>query len=334
MHNYTMTGFLLDLLANEAYVSGEDLATKMGMTRSAVWKQVKGLRKLGYKIEAHPSKGYLLVEKPDRIYPWEVMGKLETEFIGRKMEYYDELPSTNQRAKELILTSPPEGTLILAEKQTSGKGRLGRAWFSPAGIGLCFSLILKPQLPPNELPKLTLVAAVALSKAIYQEAHRRPLVKWPNDLYLEGRKVSGILTELSGEMGRLEYLILGVGININQESVDFPEEIREKAGSLRSILGQKKPFSRLDLLGKYLKQLEEEYTNAIRSGFERTLTYCRRHSATLGNRVEVTDGRRVYQGKAIRIEDHGGLVVEDEEGKQAQVISGDVNLIDFPPPEH
>src|SRR5690554_4501057 len=172
MHNYTMTGFLLDLLANEAYVSGEDLAAKMGMTRSAVWKQVKGLRELGYMIDAHPSKGYLLVEKPDRVYPWEVTGKLETEFMGRKIQYYAELPSTNQRAKELLLTSPPEGTLVLAENQTAGKGRLGRTWFSSAGAALCFSLILKPQLPPDELPKLTLVAAVALSKTIYQELHK------------------------------------------------------------------------------------------------------------------------------------------------------------------
>ena len=189
---------IIDLLAQTEYISGEDLADQLGVTRAAVWKQIEVLRELGYEIKAFPRKGYLLCSKPDRLYPWEVGKGLNTQLVGKNMEYYDELPSTNLQAKEM-LGSLSEGTVILAESQTQGRGRLGRNWFSPPGIGIWMSLVLSPKLPPVELPKLTLVAAVALSQAIFEVLGVRPLVKWPNDLYLNGRKISGILTELVGE---------------------------------------------------------------------------------------------------------------------------------------
>lgn len=321
-------GEILDLLAKGEYVSGEDLAAKLGITRAAVWKQLKTLRELGYEITASSRKGYLLLARPDRLYPWEVEKELNTKIMGQRIEYYEQIPSTNRRAKELLTESPVEGTLIIAEEQTAGRGRLGRNWFSPPGAALYSTVILQPKLPPNDLPKLTLVAAVALSKTIERELEQRPLVKWPNDLYLKGRKISGILTELSGELGRLEYLLLGVGVNVNQSPEDFPVEIREKAGSLRSILGRKEKISRLGLLRSYLQILEEEYLNALQKGFAESLAYCRRYSATLGRRVEVTDGERTYKGRALMIEEDGSLILEAESGEKIKVISGDVNLVD------
>lgn len=320
-------GRILEYLSQGDYVSGEDLAGELGITRAAVWKQIKGLREMGYEIEAHPRKGYLLANRPDRLYPWEVAKGLSTRFIGKRIEYYDSLSSTNGRAKEILTEAPAEGSIIIAEEQTGGKGRLGRSWFSPPGTGIWLSVILKPQLPPVELPKLTLVAAVALSKAIQEELNRRPPVKWPNDLYLEGRKISGILTELSGEMGRVEYLILGVGINVNQEICDFPAELREKAASLRIITG--KGVDRLSLLQAYLRFFESEYLNALKNGFSEVLQYCRDYSATLGRQVEVTDGKKVYRGTAVEIEDTGGLVLENERGERIRVLSGDVNLLPY-----
>ncbi len=314
---------IIDLLAQTEYISGEDLADQLGVTRAAVWKQIEVLRELGYEIKAFPRKGYLLCSKPDRLYPWEVGKGLNTQLVGKNMEYYDELPSTNLQAKEM-LGSLSEGTVILAESQTQGRGRLGRNWFSPPGIGIWMSLVLSPKLPPVELPKLTLVAAVALSRAIFEVLGVRPLVKWPNDLYLNGRKISGILTELVGEMGRLEYLILGVGINANQKLEDFPEELRDKAGSLAMICG--KQIDRKVLLRRYLELMEEEYFRALQEGFAQALKYCRKYTFTLGRKVVVNGGVKTLSGTAVGIAEDGSLILE-QNGKEFKVITGDVNLI-------
>jgi BirA family biotin operon repressor/biotin-[acetyl-CoA-carboxylase] ligase len=313
-------GMLVDLMAAETFVSGEELATTLGITRSAVWKQVGVLRKLGYQITAHPRRGYHLVGRPDKLYPWEVGKDLQTQLLGKTIEYYDELPSTNQRAKELLRTAP-EGTLVLTETQTAGRGRLGRSWHSPPNTGIWLSLILQPRLAPVELPKLNLLAAVALSRTVSAVLNLRPLVKWPNDLYCQNRKISGILTEASGELGRLEYVILGVGINVNQKGADFPVDLQAKAGSLRMVSGQR--VDRKILLHKYLQVLEEEYFYGLEHGFDRCLSYCRKYTATLGRPVEVDTGRNVYRGYAVAIDDDGALII-DQQGKQSRVIAGDV----------
>ncbi len=315
-------GRLVGLLAGHQFLSGQELAAKLGVTRAAVWKQVETLRSMGYEIEAYPRQGYRLLSRPDKLYPWEVAQGLETRFFGRTIEYYDELPSTNQRAKELM-ASCPEGTVVLAESQIAGRGRLGRKWFSPPGTGIWMSLILKPQLPPTQLSKLTLVAAVALSQAIYDQLNVRPLVKWPNDLYWNGRKLSGILTELAGEMGRLESVILGVGLNVNQKPADFPAEIREQAASLWMI--KERPVDRKALLRHYLEVLEAEYFQALNNGFDGVLEYCRQYSYTLGRHVTVTNGAQTFSGTAVAIDGDGGLII-DQDGQHRKVIAGDVNL--------
>ncbi len=314
---------IIDLLDQTEYISGEDLAEQLGVTRAAVWKQIEVLRELGYEIKAFPRKGYLLCSKPDKLYPWEIGKGLKTQLIGKNMEYYDELPSTNLQAKKM-LGSLAEGTVIMAESQTKGRGRLGRNWFSPPGVGIWMSLLLAPKLPPAELSKLTLVAAVALSRTIFEVLGVRPLVKWPNDLYLEGRKISGILTELVGEMGRLEYLILGVGINANQKPEDFPEELRDKAGSLAMVCGGQ--IDRKVLLRRYLEVMEEEYFQALKEGFDHVLDYCRKYTFTLGRKVVVNGGVKTLSGTAVEIAEDGSLILE-KDGEKFRVITGDVNLI-------
>ncbi|NLY91587.1 MAG: biotin--[acetyl-CoA-carboxylase] ligase [Firmicutes bacterium] len=313
-------GTLVDLLAAAPYVSGEDLAEQLGVTRTAVWKQVGILRKLGYQITAHPRRGYHLVGRPDKLYPWEVRKDLATQRIGKTIEYYDELPSTNRRAKEIVGTVP-EGTVVLAETQLNGRGRLGRSWFSPPGTGIWLSLILHPSFSPVELPKLNLLAAAALSRAVHTTLGFRPLVKWPNDLYYQDRKLSGILTEAGGELGRLEYVILGVGINVNQKNSDFPAELRTKAGSLRMMSGRL--VDRRQLFCGFLQIFEEEYFYALAQGFERSLAYCREYTATLGRPVEVDNGQRVYRGKAVAIAEDGALIIEAG-GERSRVVAGDV----------
>jgi BirA family biotin operon repressor/biotin-[acetyl-CoA-carboxylase] ligase len=313
-------GTVLELLDQGGFVSGEDLATQLGVSRTMVWKQIQTLRELGYKITAHPRRGYHLVARPDKLYPWEVAKGLANQLIGRTIEYYDELPSTNQRAKELLAVVD-EGTVVLAETQTAGRGRLGRSWFSPPGTGIWLSIILRPPFSPLELPKLNLLAVVALSRAVKAVLGFRPLVKWPNDLYYQDRKLSGILTDVSGEWGRLEHVILGVGINVNQRLNDFPPELRTKAGSLRMAAGRN--VDRKDLLRGYLQCFEEEYFYALEHGFDRSLDYCRQYTATLGRAVEVDDGKKVYRGEAVAIADDGALII-DHDGQQTRVIAGDV----------
>ena len=267
---------------------------------------------------SNPERGYRL----DRLYPWEVQKGLSTRFAGHWIEYYEELPSTNQRARELAATSPPEGLLVLAEKQTAGRGRLGRSWFSPAGAGIWMTLLLKPPVfPPGELPKVTLLAAAAVARAISAEAELTPLVKWPNDLYLDNRKIAGVLAETAGKAGSpWEYLLLGIGINVNQVSTDFPGDLRQKAGSLRLSLGA--PVDRGVLLRRCLAVLEEEYVYACEKGFVRALAYCRQYSFILGRHVEVRDGDRRYRGKAVAIRDDGRLELLVDEGENGGVQPG------------
>lgn len=318
-----IAGKILDHLPPGQFISGEELALLLGVSRTAIWKQIKGLRELGYEIEASPRKGYLLVKKPDRLYPWEVGKGLNTRFIGREIKYYERIISTNERAKELLFSNPAEGTLVLAEEQTGGRGRLGRKWYAPPG-GIWMTILLTPRLAPAELPKLTMVGAVALSKAIQQELGVETLLKWPNDLHLGGKKISGILTELTGELGRVKYLVLGVGLNVNQRLTDFPEELRTKASSLRIETGQE--IDRLALVRAYLRLLEAEYLQALEEGFSSVLHYSRERSATLGRWVEVREGERVYHGRAIEIKEDGGLVIETGQGERISVISGDATL--------
>ena len=230
-------------------------------------------------------------DQAGRLYPWEIQKGLATRFAGHWIEYYTELPSTNRRARELAAgpASPPEGLLVLAEKQTDGRGRLGRRWFSPAGTGIWMTLLLKPPLPPDELPKLALLAAAAAARAISAGLELMPLIKWPNDLYLDNRKIAGVLAETAGKAGApWAYLLLGIGINVNQVAADFPVELREKAGSLRMSLGA--PVERVALLRRFLTVLEEEYLYACEKGFARTLAYCRQYSYILGRHVEVRSG--------------------------------------------
>ncbi|NLW08254.1 MAG: biotin--[acetyl-CoA-carboxylase] ligase [Firmicutes bacterium] len=274
---------------------------------------------------ANPRREY----RPDRLYPWEVQKGLATRFTGHWIEYYAELPSTNRRARELATgpASPPEGLLVLAEKQTAGRGRLGRSWFSPAGTGIWMTLLLKPAFPPGELPKLTLLAAAAVARAVSAELELTPLIKWPNDLYLDNRKIAGILAETAGKAGApWEYLLLGIGINVNQTAADFPGDLQEKAGSLRMSLGA--PVDRITLLRRCLAVLEEEYVYARENGFARALAYCRQYSLILGRRVEVKSGDRCYRGKAVAIRDDGSLELLLDDGTGAAgIATGEVSFI-------
>lgn len=313
---------LLKYLTESSFLSGEAVANRLNISRAAVWKEIEALRRLGYEVEAVPNKGYRLAGRPDRLYPWEIQSGLDAEFMGREIHYFASIDSTNNAAKAMLGNGPPEGTLVLAEEQTTGRGRMGRFWSSAPDKGIWMSLILRPRIPVADLPKMTILTGVAVRRAIVEATGMEPLIKWPNDILLDGRKICGILAELSGEIDRVAFLVMGMGINVNHEKHDFPEELREKAGSLAMTEG--KPFSRVELVRLALKHFEDTYQQACQNGFSDVLSECRRYSATLGRTVTIREGSREITGLAEALGDDGGLILRLSSGESIPVYAGEM----------
>lgn len=313
---------LLPYLSEESFLSGETIAGQLKISRAAVWKEIEALRRLGYGVEAVPNKGYRLASRPDRLYPWEIRSGLATTVMGQEIHYFMDVDSTNNTAKTWIAQDPPEGTLILAEAQTMGRGRMGRVWSSAPEKGIWMSLILRPRIPVADLPKMTILTGVAVRRAVVAATGLEPLIKWPNDLLLDGRKICGILAELSGELDRVAFLVMGIGINVNHHREDFPEELWEKAGSLAMARGSF--LNRVRIVQAVLEQMEQVYLQACREGFTEVLAECRRFSATLGKTVTVHDGLREITGTAEALSDDGGLVLRLPSGERVPVHAGEL----------
>jgi BirA family biotin operon repressor/biotin-[acetyl-CoA-carboxylase] ligase len=313
---------LLILSRSSEFVSGEQLSQIMGVSRTAVWKQIQSLREQGYRIEAQPRLGYRLLSRPDRLLPEEVTFGLRTKYLGQAVIYYDEIESTNDAARRLAQQGAQEGTLVVAERQTQGKGRLGRLWVTPRGEALSFSFILRPQLLPQEAPRATLVSAVAVAQALRALTGLEVKIKWPNDLLIEGKKIVGILTEMNSEIDRINYLVVGIGINVNMDPDIFPPDFRDRATSLRAQLQQ--PVSRLAVLQRSLEELERCYESWKTGEFSELLREWRELSDTLGKTVRVNDLERVIEGLAEDIEEDGSLRLRLSDGTIYRVIVGDV----------
>ncbi|GFN22865.1 biotin--[acetyl-CoA-carboxylase] ligase [Thermanaeromonas sp. C210] len=306
------------------YVSGEELSRKLGLSRTAIWKHIQALRREGYRISASTRRGYALLNIPDCFYPEEVMAGLRTSWLGRPFYYYDEVGSTNQVAKDLADAGAPEGTVVVAETQKSGRGRLGRSWFSPGGKGIWVSTILRPRVPPVQLPQVSLLAAVAATEALEETTGLRPGIKWPNDLLLRGRKLAGILTEMRAEMDTTQYVVVGIGINVNLEPGDFTPDIQSLATSLEVELGRR--IERLPLLQALLYHLEGWYERWQEEGFAPVAQAWRRASVTLGRQVRVVTPDKVYAGRAVDIDEEGALLVKDEAGRLRRFNYGEISL--------
>lgn len=315
---------ILRLLRQNAgkYVSGEEVSKLLNVSRTAIWKHMQALREEGYKIDSHPRLGYCLKTIPDLLLPNEVCPQLTTGFIGHSLHYYTSISSTNNEAKRLADKGCPEGTVVLTEEQKAGRGRLARNWFSPFAKGIWCSVVLRPSFPPQEAPKCTLLAAVAIARAI-RKAGVHCGIKWPNDILYQGRKLVGILTEMNAEMDAINYVVIGMGINVNTTSDEFPAELRGVAASLASIRGQ--AVSRLDLLISLLRELESLYVAACREGFAPILSEWRTLSVTLGQPVDVFGINRTFSGVALDIDEEGALLVQTEAGLE-KVIAGDVSV--------
>lgn len=305
-------------------VSGEMLSQELAVSRTAVWKHIQALKNEGYTIESVPKKGYILKEVPDRLRPAEVVAQLQTKWLGHHLHYCEMTTSTNELGKRLADEGCADGMVVIAEEQNSGKGRLSRGWFSPFARGVWFSVVLRPPFMPQEASKCTLLAAVAVVKACNRYQGVQASIKWPNDILLNGKKLVGILTEMSAEFGKINYIVIGIGINVNVPEDMVPEELRASAVSLADVAAA--PVSRVKLLADVLANLEELYAKVLQEGFQPVLAEWKKYSSTLGQQVKVIAPDQTYCGEAVDIDDEGLLLVRRQDGTMERVIAGDVSI--------
>lgn len=317
------TARIMDLLRKpgEEYLSGERLSDNLGISRSAVWKQISALRAMGYAIEAVPSKGYRLSVVSRPYNDIEISSGLTTQFIGRSLYFHRDTPSTNETAIRLAKESALEGTVVVAEKQSGGRGRLGRRWESPSG-GLYTSIILRPPIAPRDAPRMSLMTAVAVAETVADYLPHPPSVKWPNDLLVGGKKIAGILAEMDAEMDRVHFIVIGIGINVNAVMDGLPPEVRDIATSLREVRGE--PLPRVELLQNLYCKLERWYDRFLREGFTPVREAWMRLSDMRGRTVTVKQFDGVVKGAALGIDDDGALLVRLRSGEVERVTGGDV----------
>lgn len=309
---------------NQEPVSGEEISRQLEISRTAVWKHIQTLKSEGYAIESVPKRGYVLLETPDRLFPQEIQSRLETKWLGRNICYKDSVDSSNNLAKALANAGCEDGLLVVAEEQGAGKGRLSRGWISPYAKGIWFSIVLKPPFLPQEASKCTLMAAVAVVKAVNGIKGVEAAIKWPNDILLNGRKLVGILTEMNAEFGHINYVVIGIGINTNATADDYPDEVKDLAVSVADAA--KESFTRVQLLVDILKNMEELYETACKDGFVPILEEWRKYSCTLGQEVKVIAPDMTYFGTAVDIDEEGLLIVRKEDGTMEKVVAGDVSI--------
>jgi len=304
------------------FVSGEEISRRLKVTRAAIWKRVRHLKALGYEIKASTRTGYRLIRSPDLLIPSEVRPLLRTKWMGRTIHHFHSMDSTNSTAYQLALQGAEEGEIVVAESQKKGRGRLGRKWFSPALTNLYLSVILRPEIPPQQAFLITLMAAVATAGTVHKFSGLQPIIKWPNDILLRNRKVAGLLNEIHSETDRIHFVILGIGVNLNMDEKMFAKEIRSLATSLKREMGQS--ISRKAFLQTLLEELEMWYETFLREGAPPVLKAWRDKAQIQGRPVKVTSFGEVVSGTAIDIDSDGALIIETKEGERKRVVAGDV----------
>ena len=306
------------LKKTEGHLSGEELSENLKVSRAAIWKYIQELRSLGYDITAVPHLGYKINGCPDKLFPAEIQSNLNTKILGKKIIHHDSISSTMDEAFKLGSEGTTEGTVVVSETQTKGRGRLGRNWVSPKGKGIYCSLILRPNLSPNEVACLTLLCAVAVSEAIKEICGVMAYIKWPNDLLINYKKVAGILTELNAETDRVKFVVIGIGLNVNTLKSHLPE------GSTSLYLAAHRRISRVELLQEILRCIEKRYLELKTKGFDSTIEKWKELSFTLNKIVRVVDASGTTEGEAIGVDSDGGLLIRKNSGIVVKKMAGDV----------
>ena len=311
------------LKESNTYISGQQLCERFQVSRTAVWKVIDQLKKEGYQIEAVRNKGYRLIDSPDVMSKAEIESLMETKWAGSNVMYYDETDSTNNRAKEEGDNKAPNGTLFVADMQVAGKGRRGRVWQSPAGSSIYMTILLYPQLSPLKAPQLTLVMAIAVAEGIKTVTGLDTKIKWPNDIIVNGRKICGILTEMSTEIDYINHVVIGVGINVNQD--EFPEDIQRTASSLKIELGHR--VKRSELIAAIMKSFEKNYEIFMEtkdlSGLQELYNSM---LVNLDRDVKVLEPGNEYEAHALGINKTGELIVRTPKGEEKEIYAGEVSV--------
>ena len=309
----------------EAGISGAALAERMAVSRAAIWARIEELRKLGFDIEASPHLGYRIKSGPSSLIGEDLQARLtEGLVIGRSVQVYRETDSTNELAERLGRDGVDEGAVIVAEHQTKGRGRLGRTWQSQGGQGILMSVLLRPALRPPEMTRLTIVGATASVRAIERCTSIKPEIKWPNDIVVGGLKLAGILTEMSAELDRVRYAVLGIGLNVNQTEEDFSGELASIGTSLRLLGGEK--VDRSNLAVAMMEELDRDYGRALGGGFSDLVAEWQERCSTLGRDVSVNIGGGHVEGCAEALDEDGALLVRTTAGMLQRITGGDVSL--------
>lgn len=314
---------------SEDYVSGQQLCDRFGVSRTAVWKVINQLKEEGYQIESVPRKGYRLLESPADVFSSsEIASRLQTRWAGRTLYFFESTGSTNPDAKRFAEEGAPHGTIVVADRQTAGRGRRGRTWSSPSGKSIYFTIVVRPEFAPDKASMITLVMALSVAQAIEEVTGLPAQIKWPNDIVVHKKKVCGILTEMSmtPEMDEIQFVVAGVGVNTNHNGPEeFPEEIRETAASLKMESGEH--IDRAGLLERILARFEENYDcferiqdlSALREAYQA-------HLINMDTQVLVLDPAGEYAGISRGISETGELIVERENGDRVLVYAGEVSV--------
>jgi BirA family biotin operon repressor/biotin-[acetyl-CoA-carboxylase] ligase len=308
-----------------SFISGEEISLALGVSRTAVWKQIGQLREIGYAIEAAPSRGYRLAATPDTLIPSELRAGLDTRVVGREIVYFEETDSTNVRAHDLGEKGAVEGTVVVADRQTAGKGRMGRHWASPGGVNLYVSVLLRPNILPVEAPQLTFLSALATARAVEEVGGMSAAVKWPNDVLLGGKKVAGLLNEMSAETEGIHFVVLGIGVNLNMRDDQFPSELRYPATSVALETG--KPVSRAAFARALFRHLDSLYELYLEKGFTPVIRAWEALFELLGREVEVDSQDRVLSGRVEGLDEDGALLLRLDSGARERILAGDVRPV-------
>lgn len=307
------------------FISGQELCDRYLVSRQAIWKVMNQLKEDGYQVESVPNRGYRLIDSPDILSQTELQSRMITR-MGAALYYYDETGSTNIDAKRLAEEGAPEGTLVVADAQRNGRGRRGRDWESPAGYSCYFSLLLRPSFLPDKASMLTLLMAHSVALAIEKLSGYKTGIKWPNDIVMDGKKVCGILTEMTMEADYINHVVIGVGINVNQSDItQFPENVREHAGSIAMICGEK--IHRAKLVSMVMEQFNQDYQAFCQTlDLSGVLESYTAHLVNTDKQVRVLDPKGEYTGTALGINPEGELLVKLDDGNVTAVYAGEVSV--------
>ncbi len=304
------------------FLSGEKLSQTLALSRAAVWKNIKKLKSLGYKIESRPKIGYRLRKKTDLLFPWEISDGLQTDIIGRKIYYFDRIDSTQNFALELAQKPHENGSVVIAQRQTQGRGRLNRKWISPKG-GIWMSILLRPNFEPSYTSLFPMATSLALAVSMEKTLNVKTELKWPNDITINGKKVAGILIDASIESNKIDYLIIGIGINFKINPGTISKSIRQKNYGITTLVKKDQDGNPVELIQQFLLELEETYNKVMINSVGTIRKEWMKRSSTIGKNVTATTTTGTMKGKAVGIDKTGALLLSNK-GNIQRLLAGDI----------